>query len=89
MPKRSLHPGKGEPQKIEQLNQALDVMLARADGKLGKIEAGLAPLVRVAADLRQLPREAFKKKLKSELLEGRRPMTTVAEPVAAVHTTAM
>jgi PhnB protein len=47
------------------------------------------PLVRVAADLRDLPREEFKTHLKSELLGGRKTISTVAEPVAAVHTIAI
>jgi PhnB protein len=97
MPKRSLHPGNGGPKKVdqkkvEQLNQAVDVMLARADGravkeKPGKVEAGIEPLVRIAAELRNLPRESFKARLKSELT-GRNRMSTVAEPVAAVRTSA-
>jgi hypothetical protein len=37
MPKRSLsgsgNPGNGEPKKIEQLNKAVEAMLARTDGK--------------------------------------------------------
>jgi PhnB protein len=92
MPKRSLHPGNGDQKKIEQLNKAVDVMLARADGrldleKLGKVGTEVEPLVRIAAELRNLPRESFKARLKSEL-EGRNRMSTVDEPVAAVRTTA-
>ncbi len=89
MPKRSLNPGSGgqNQKKIEQLNQALDAMLARNDGKLGRVEAGVEPLVRIAAELRNLPRESFKARLKSEL-GGKKRMPAVAEPVAAVHTTA-
>src|ERR1700683_5544321 len=88
MPKRSLNPGSSDAKKVEQLNRAVDVLLTRADGRLAKVEAGGEPLVRVAADLRDLPREEFKTRLKSELLEGRKIMSTVAEPVVAVHTTA-
>jgi PhnB protein len=87
MPKRSLHPGNGEQKKIEQLNQAIDAMLARTDGRLPKVGAGIKPLLRIAADLRNLPREGFQARLKSRL-EGRSPMSTVAEPVAAVRVTA-
>jgi len=87
MPKRSLHPGNGEQGKIEQLNKAVDAMLARTDGKVPSVEAGIRPLVRIAAELRNLPREGFKARLKSRL-EGRRNMSTVAEPVVAVRTTA-
>jgi PhnB protein len=91
MPKRSLNqgknePGKPDPQKIEQLNRAVDAMLVRADGKVPGLDASVEPLVRVAAELRELPREEFKGRLKSELLEGRKTMSTVAEPVAAVRT---
>jgi PhnB protein len=92
MPKRSLGNGKNDPRndlkKIEQLNRAVDVLLVRADGKLPRLDANVEPLVRVAADLRDLPSEEFKAKLKSELLKGRKTMSSVAEPIAAVHTSA-
>src|SRR5271170_6092886 len=88
MPKRSLNPPNGDAKKIEQLNRAVEALLARADGKPARVDAAVEPLVRVAADLRDLPREKFKARLKSELLEGRKTMSTVAEPIAAVHTTA-
>ncbi|HWY02484.1 MAG TPA: VOC family protein [Candidatus Acidoferrum sp.] len=88
MPKRSLPPRNEDVKKIEQLNRAVDALLSRADGTLPKVEAGVEPLVRVAAELLRLPREEFKARLKSELLEGRKTMSTVAEPIAAVHATA-
>ncbi len=88
MPKRSLNPPNSDAKKIEQLNRAVDGMLARVDGRPVKVEASVEPLVRVATDLRDLPREEFKARLKSELLEGRRTMSTVAEPVVAVRTSA-
>ena len=88
MPKRSLNPGKNDAKKIEHLNRAVDALLARADGKPPKVDASVELLVRVAAELRDLPREEFKARLKSELLEGRKSMSTVAEPVAVVHTSA-
>jgi PhnB protein len=92
MPKRSLHPGNGGPnkpdaKKVEQLNKAVDVMLSRSDGKAGRVEAGVEPLVRIAAELRNLPRESFKARLKSELT-GRNRMSTIAEPIAAVRMSA-
>jgi PhnB protein len=92
MPKRSLHPGNGGPKQIEQLNKAVEAMLSRKDGKSGKIEAGIEPLVRIAADLRNLPSASFKARLKSDL-GGKKRMSTVveavvAEPVAAVRVTA-
>jgi len=87
MPKRSLHPRDGDRKKIEQLNKAVDAMLARNDGKPSKAEADIEPLVRVAAELRNLPSASFKARLKSQL-EGKKTMATVAEPIAAVHTSA-
>jgi PhnB protein len=91
MPKRSLnpgHPGNNDTKKIAQLHKAVEAMLSRADGTAAKVEAGVEPLLRIAANLRDLPRESFKVRLRSELLEGRKRMSTVAEPVAAVRTTA-
>jgi uncharacterized glyoxalase superfamily protein PhnB len=87
MPKRSLHPGSGGQKKIEQLNKAIDGMLARNDGRVTKAGTEIEPLVRIAADLRNLPSASFKARLKSEL-GGKKRMSTVAEPVAAVRVTA-
>ncbi len=87
MPKRSLQPGNGDSKKVEQLNQAIEAMLARNDGRVGKAGVEIEPLVRIAADLRNLPSASFKARLKSEF-EGRTRMSTVAEPVAAVRTSA-
>jgi PhnB protein len=93
MPKRSLGNGKNDPRNndaknFEQLNRAVDALLARADGEPAKVDASIQTLVRVAAELRNLPREEFKARLKSELIEGRKTMSTVAEPVVSVHTSA-
>jgi PhnB protein len=88
MPKRSLNPRNNDAKKAEQLNRAVEALLARADGKPAKVAGSVEPLVSVAADLRDLPRVEFKTRLKSELIEGRKTMGTVAEPVAAVHTSA-
>ncbi len=87
MPKRSLHPGNGETKKIEQLSKAVDAMLARSNSRPGKVDREIEPLVRIAAELRNLPNERFKARLKSEL-EGKKRMSTVAEPVAAVRVSA-
>jgi PhnB protein len=87
MPKRSLHPGNGESRKIEQLNKAVDAMLARANSRPANLDRDVEPLVRIAAELRNRPRESFKARLKSEL-EGKKSMSTVAEPVAAARVSA-
>jgi PhnB protein len=93
MPKRSLNAGNGDAKKndskkIERLNQAVDAMFGRTDGTAPKVEREIEPLVRIAAELRNLPSASFKARLKSELLEGRKIMSTVAEPVAAVRASA-
>jgi PhnB protein len=87
MTKRSLHPENGGHKKIEQLSQAVDRMLSRSNSRGGKVEREIEPLVRIAADLRNLPRASFKARLKSEF-EGRNFMSAVVEPVAAVRVTA-
>ena len=87
MPKRSLHPGNGESKKIELLNKAVDLMLARNDSRVARAGAEVEPLVRIAADLRDLPRASFKARLKSEL-GGKKRMSTIAEPMAAVRISA-
>jgi PhnB protein len=92
MPKRSLDHGKNEPTKaelakIERVSKAVEAMLARTDGSVPKVEHEIEPLVRIAAELRNLPSASFKARLKSQL-EGKTIMTTVAEPVAAMGTTA-
>jgi PhnB protein len=98
MPKRSLghnkndqrknDPPNNDAKKIEQLNRALDALLARSDDRPAKVDASIDPLLRVAAALRSLPREEFKTRLKSELIQGRKTMSAVAEPVASVHVSA-
>src|SRR5947209_18030166 len=87
MPKRSLQHGNGGEKKVEQLNQAIDAMMARKDGRVGNAGGEIEPLVRLAADLRNLPNASFKARLKSEL-GAEKHMSTVAEPVVAVRTTA-
>lgn len=87
MPKRSLKHENGDSKKIEQLNTAIEAMLARNDGRVVKAGAEIEPMVRIAADLRNLPNASFKARLKSEL-EGKRRMPTVAEPVTSAHVSA-
>jgi PhnB protein len=97
MPKRSLNPGRGgpnrlDPDRVEQLNRAVDGVLARADGRLGRVDVEIEPLVRIAAELRNLPSASFKARLKSQL-EGKKRMSTVleqqtAKPVAGIHVSA-
>ena len=85
MPKRSLNTGNNDAKKIEQLNRAVEAMMARTDGRAPKVEGEIEPLVRIAAELRNLPSASFKARLKSQL-EGKKTMATVAEPMASVRT---
>ena len=90
MPKRSLNRGNGDQNRIDQkkielLNKGVDGMLRRNDGTAPKVAPEIEPLLRIAAELRNLPSASFKARLKSEL-EGRKRMSAVAEPVS--HPTA-
>jgi len=77
MPKRSL---------FDQLDDAVQAMLTNPDAPPKRVNARIAPLLEIAAELRDLPRQEFKEKLKSEL--GGKPMATLAETLAATHQTA-
>jgi PhnB protein len=85
MPKRSL-PNRKLPNRklIDQLDQAVTQLLA---ARVVTVESGdpeLLPLLHIAAELRQLPREDFKARLKSDL-QRKSSMATVTEPVRAIR----
>ena len=80
MPKRSL-PSR---QAIEKLDQAVTHLLAAPKAKLHTEDPELLPLLRVAAELRQLPREDFKARLKSDL-QRKSSMATMPETAASVR----
>jgi PhnB protein len=86
MPKRSL-PGRRE---FDRLNQAVEAMLASASpgpGGDARRSIGKDPVMRIAAALRDLPREEFKASLKKNL-ERSASMATMTEPAASVRTVA-
>jgi len=85
MPKRSL-PKRTTPNRsmINQLDQAVTDLLAAPGAKLPSGDPELLPLLRIAAELRQLPREDFKAQLKSDL-QRKKSMATTIEPIAAVR----
>ena len=60
---------------IEELDRAIDAMLAGPRDAEPKVGAKQATLVRVAAELRDLPDENFKARLKLELLAKSEPLT--------------
>jgi PhnB protein len=78
MPKRSL---------VEQLDQAVQVMLERAGSAPPSAEVKLRELLRVAREMRELPRKEFKQSLKTDL-QGRAkmPVTTVKPVREGFHT---
>ena len=80
MPKRSL-PNR---QAIEKLDQAVTQLLAAPKARLHTEDPELLPLLRIAAELRQLPREDFKARLKSDL-QRKKSMATMNETAAYVR----
>jgi len=78
MPKRSL---------IDQLDEALQGMIHNPGVALPRAEAGVSRLLRIAAELRDLPRADFKIRLKNDL-ERSTSMATTTAPVAATHASA-
>ncbi|HEY6970454.1 MAG TPA: energy transducer TonB [Candidatus Angelobacter sp.] len=61
----------------EQLDEAIEAMMANAGASGAAQEASIAELMMVASDLRQLPRPDFKARLKTELkwVAAARPLT--------------
>jgi PhnB protein len=81
MPKRSL-PNRSL---IEQLDRAITELLAAPVVTVQSADPELLPLLHIAAELRQLPREDFKIRLKNDL-ERSTAMPTATETTAAVRT---
>ncbi len=79
MPKRSLPNRK----LIDQLDQAVTQLLAAPVVTVASADPELLPLLHIAAELRRLPREDFKARLKSDL-RRKSSMATTTEPVASV-----
>jgi PhnB protein len=71
----------------DQLDQTVEALLARSGAELPRVDASFAPLVRIAQDLRDLPRENFKARLKSEL-ERKASMASQVSAVPATRQTA-
>src|ERR1700682_947460 len=81
MPKRSLPNRK----LIDQLDQAVTQLLAAPVVTVQSADPELLPLLHIAAELRRLPREDFKARLKSDL-ERKSSMATTMDAVTAVRT---
>jgi quercetin dioxygenase-like cupin family protein len=65
----------------EELDRAVDVLLA--DGQVPRLTPRLTALLRVAAELRDLPGEAFKARLRAELLSKAGGRAASAEDIRA------
>ncbi len=72
---------------IEQLNAAITQMLSQPGVPIADVDPEIAPLVRIASELRDLPRAEFMERLKSDL-ERSTAMATTTEPIAATRTAA-
>ena len=57
------------PALIEQLDSAINALISKPERTLPRVDASVMPLVMIAAELRSLPRPAFKTQLKADLLE--------------------
>jgi PhnB protein len=76
MPRRSL---------IEELDDAVQGLIGNPGVPLPSGDTGVSPLVRIAAELRDLPRGDFKMRLKNDL-ERSISMATTTAPVTATRT---
>ena len=70
-----------EISQFERLDRAIEALLARRDSRPPAAEADVAPLVEIAASLEGLPREEFRKRMKSELEAKTRMTTTTVNPI--------
>src|SRR5690349_8702320 len=71
--------------RFEQLDQAIGKLLSRRDSLPVRSDAEIEPLVRLAGELREMPREEFVERLRSDL-ERSTSMAARAESIAAVRT---
>ena len=83
MAKRSLP----QRSRFEQLDQAVTQLLAGPVVTVQSTDPELLPLLHIAAELRRLPREDFKARLKADLKRST-SMAATTEPIAAVRTVA-
>jgi uncharacterized glyoxalase superfamily protein PhnB len=70
----------------EQLDQAIEAMLAAPDARRADADPQVAELVRIAIDLRALPREDFKARLKDELRREAFMIATIEEEMDSAET---
>ena len=66
---------------IDQLDQAVEAIIAHPDSALPPADSKLATLLRIAADLRDLPSEDFKARVKADLERKGSMTTTAVKPI--------
>jgi uncharacterized glyoxalase superfamily protein PhnB len=64
---------------IDKLDHTVDLIIAHGDEALPQAEPSIAELAQLAAELRDIPRDSFKARLKEELLRSE-SMTSKAQP---------
>ena len=67
---------------IEQLDQAVDALLANPDGPVASVDAEVDSLLQIALELRDLPREEFRSQLRQDLERRTSSMATEARKLA-------
>ena len=72
---------------FDQLDLAITNLLVAPGAPAAEVDPEILPLVRIASELRDLPRAEFMERLKTDL-ERSTAMSTTAEPVARAHTAA-
>lgn len=72
---------------IDRLDRTIDALLARGDATAALADPALAPLARIAADLRYGPDEGFRARLRARLERTEQMFTTMIAPVREGFTT--
>jgi len=72
---------------FDQLDQAITQLLSQRAAAIADVDPEIAPLVRIASELRGLPRPAFQEQLKSDLQRST-AMATATQTTAAARTVA-
>src|SRR5438067_3680585 len=68
----------------DQLDRAIEALLAQPAAALPETDASLEPLLRLVPALSQLPSESFRERLKTELLRRPTMTTATAQPAKEV-----
>ena len=68
---------------IEQLDEAVEALVAKPNASIPVSDPRLAAILRIAGELRDLPRADFKNRLKAELAAQSREIESSAPPLAA------